>query len=161
MSDERFEVQRTIPAPPEAIFAVLRDPAGHVAIDSSGMLQDFTGEPVSAEGDTFVIHMDRESLNDYPLGHYDVTVLFTRYEQDRAIAWTPTGQLNLNHQYGYELEPADDGGTVVTSYYDWSEVDDEWKTAVFPVIPEAALRATLGILERAVRHGYPKAATST
>lgn len=151
MTTERFEVQRTIPAAPEAIFAVLRDPAGHVAIDSSGMLQGFTGEPVSAEGETFVIHMDRESLNDYPMGEYDVTVLFTRYEQDRAIAWTPTGQLNLNHQYGYELEPTDDGGTVVTAYYDWSEVEQEWKDGVFPVLPESALRATLGILARTVR----------
>jgi hypothetical protein len=149
---ERFEVQRTIAAEPEAIFAVLRDPAGHVAIDSSGMLQDFTGEPVSAEGDSFVIHMDRESLNDYPLGQYDVTVLITRYEQDRAIAWTPTGQLNLNHVYGYELEPIE-GGTVVTQYYDWSQVDQEWKDGVFPVISEVALRATLGILDRTVRQG--------
>jgi hypothetical protein len=28
------------------------------------MLQDFTGEPAEKVGDTFVIHMDRESLND-------------------------------------------------------------------------------------------------
>jgi hypothetical protein len=150
---ERFEVRRTIQADPATIFEVLRSPAGHVAIDSSGMLQDFTGEPVSAVGDTFVIHMDREALNDYPLGKYDVTVLITRYEQDKAIAWTPTGQLNLNHHYGYELEPAEGGGTVVTQYYDWSEVEPEWKDGVFPVISEVALRATLGILDRTVRHG--------
>ena len=35
-----------------------------MAIDASGMLQDFTGEPAEKVGDTFVIHMDRESLND-------------------------------------------------------------------------------------------------
>jgi hypothetical protein len=150
---ERFEVSRTIPADASAIFEVLRSPAGHVAIDSSGMLQDFTGEPASAEGDTFVIHMDRESLNDYPLGKYDVTVLITRYEQDTAIAWTPTGALNLDHEYGYELAPAEDGGTVVTQYYDWTNVDQEWKDGVFPVISEVALRATLGILDRTVRQG--------
>lgn len=150
---ERFEVQRTIDAEPAAIFAVLRDPAGHVAIDASGMLQDFTGEPASAAGDSFVVHMDREALNDYPLGKYDVTVLFTRYEQDRAIAWTPTGQLNLDHVYGYELEPAEDGGTLVTQYYDWSDVAQEWKDGVFPVISETNLRATLGILDRTVRQG--------
>ena len=38
------------------------------------MLQDYTGEPAEKVGDTFVIHMDRESLNDFPLGKYDVTV---------------------------------------------------------------------------------------
>ena len=71
---DRIEVQRTIAAPAADIFAVLCDPHGHVAIDASGMLQDADGERATAVGDTFVIHMDRESLNDYPLGKYDVTV---------------------------------------------------------------------------------------
>jgi hypothetical protein len=151
MSTERIEVQRTIPAPPDAIFGVLRHPAGHVAIDSSGMLQSFTGDPASAVGDTFVVHMDREALNDYPeMGRYDVTVSITAYEQDREIAWTILGQLELGHVYGYRLEPVD-GGTLVTSYYDWSTIDDQWRQAgIFPVIPESALRATLGILARTV-----------
>ena len=72
---ERIEVQRTITAPPADIFAVLCDPQGHVAIDSSGMLQDAEGAAVAAAGDSFVVHMDREALNDFPdLGKYDVTV---------------------------------------------------------------------------------------
>ena len=75
--DERFEVQRTIPADATAIFDVVRSPEGHVAIDASGMLQDATGEPAGAVGDTFVIHMDRESLGDLPMGKYDVTVTIT------------------------------------------------------------------------------------
>ena len=62
MANERIEVQRTIAADPHTIFEVVRDPRGHVAIDSSGMLQDSSGEPATAVGDTFVIHMDRESL---------------------------------------------------------------------------------------------------
>ncbi len=47
MSTERLEAQRTIGADPATIFAVLCDPHGHVAIDSSGMLMDATGDPVS------------------------------------------------------------------------------------------------------------------
>ena len=66
MTSERLEVQRAIAADPASIFRVLCDPKGHVAIDSSGMLMDATGEPVTAVGDSFVVHMDRESLNDYP-----------------------------------------------------------------------------------------------
>ena len=62
MTTERIEVQRTIEADPATIFAVLRDPQGHVAIDSSGMLQSADGEPVTKVGDSFVVHMDRESL---------------------------------------------------------------------------------------------------
>ncbi|MGZ4785895.1 MAG: SRPBCC family protein, partial [Acidimicrobiales bacterium] len=130
MTIERMEVQRTIEAEPEAIFAVLRDPQGHVSIDSSGMLLDATGEPVSAVGDTFVVHMDREALNDYPMGRYDVTVTITTFEPDREIAWTILGEIRppIGHIYGYRLEPAD-GGTRVTSYYDWSEIDPVWKEA--------------------------------
>jgi len=151
MATERIEVQRTIPAEPTAIFQVLRDPEGHVTIDSSGMLMSSTGDPVSAVGDTFVVHMDREALNDYPLGLYDVIVNITAFEPDREIAWTIQGQLNLGHVYGYRLEPVDDG-TLVTSYYDWSGIGDDWRDAdIFPVIPESALRATLGILDRTVR----------
>ena len=150
MSDERIEVQRTISAPASAIFAVLRDPAGHVAIDSSGMLQSFTGAPAAAVGDSFVIHMDREALNDYPMGEYDVTVRIVVFEPDREIAWKIEGQLNIGHVYGYRLEPGDEAGTtVVTSYYDWSAIDEEWKS-IFPIISEGALRATLGILARTV-----------
>jgi hypothetical protein len=157
MSDdtvERFEVSRTIPAPAAAIFAVLRDPQGHVDIDSSGMLQDFSGEPVSAVGDTFVVHMDRESLGDAPLGRYDVTVTIRTYEQDREISWTILGAVRppIGHVYGYRLTPAGPGTTVVTSFYDWSDIDPVWRErAIFPILPESALKATLGILERTVR----------
>jgi hypothetical protein len=149
---ERFEVQRTIPADAASIFRVLCDPQGHVSIDSSGMLLDATGEPVGAVGDTFVVHMDREALNDYPLGKYDVTVTITTFEPDREIAWTILGVVRppIGHVYGYRLEPVEDG-TLVTSYYDWSDIDPQWREAnIFPIIPESALRATLGILHRTV-----------
>ena len=124
MTTERLEVQRTIAADPATIFRVLCDPQGHVAIDSSGMLIDATGEPVAAVGDSFVVHMDREALNDYPMGRYDVTVTITTFVPDREIAWTILGQIRppIGHIYGYTLEPTDDG-TLVTSYYDWSTID--------------------------------------
>ena len=160
MDNERIDVTRTIPADAAEIFAVLTDPQGHVAIDSSGMLMDADGDPVGKVGDQFVVHMDREALGDVPLGHYDVTVTIERFTQDRDIAWSIQGTIKpgIGHIYGYQLEPAEDG-TLVTSYYDWSGISDEWRQrGIFPVISEAALRATLGILERAVRRGYPKAA---
>ena len=153
MTTERMEVQRTIGADPASIFEVLRDPQGHVAIDSSGMLMDATGDPVAAVGDSFVVHMDREALNDYPLGLYDVTVSITRFVPEREIAWTIVGQIKpqIGHVYGYTLEPVEEG-TLVTSYYDWSEIDPAWRDAgIFPVLSEGALRATLGILARTVK----------
>jgi hypothetical protein len=149
-----MEVERAIAADATAIFSLLTSPLGHVAIDSSGMLMAASGSPVTAVGDTFVVHMDREALNDHPLGLYDVTVKIVTLVLDREIAWTIEGRLNLGHVYGYTLAPIPEG-TMVTSYYDWSSVDPEWKT-IFPVISEGALRATLGILARTVAPGSPR-----
>lgn len=109
---DRIEVQRTIAAPAAGIFAVLCDPQGHVE-----------GDSVTAAGDSFVVHMDRESLNDFPeLGKYDVTVSIREFEKNRLISWTVLGQIRpqIGHVYGYRLEPTSDGtGTIVTSFYDW------------------------------------------
>ena len=152
MPTERFEIRREIAAPTATIFALLCDPRGHVAIDSSGMLQSADGDRVQASGDRFVVHMDRESLNDRPMGKYDVTVIITKFEQDVAIEWTIDGTIQppLRHLYGYHLQPSETG-TTVTTYYDWSEIEERYRgRGVFPVIPEAGLRATLGILARNV-----------
>jgi hypothetical protein len=153
---ERFEVQRAVAAPAAEIFAVLTDPRGHVAIDSSGMLMEASGDVVGKVGDTFVVHMDREALNDYPLGLYDVTVEIVAFEPDREIAWTIRSERDIGHIYGYRLAPIEEG-TLVTSYYDWSAIKQNWRDAgIFPVIPESALRATLGILARTVAPGKPR-----
>jgi Polyketide cyclase / dehydrase and lipid transport len=154
----RFEVERAIAAEPSAIFEVLRSPRGHVAIDASGMLMSADGDPATAVGDTFTIHMDRESLNDYPLGRYDVTVVITEFDEDRSIAWTIEGLIEppIGHIYGYRLEPIE-GGTKVVSYYDWTDIHPDWKErGVFPVLQEVTLRATLGILARTVAPGRPR-----
>jgi hypothetical protein len=155
---ERIEVSRVIAADPAAIFGILRDPTGHVAIDASGMLMAATGSPASAVGDSFVVHMDRDALRDVPMDEYDVIVTFVAYEQDREIAWgvgtTPDRQ--FGHVYGYRLEPIP-GGTLVTQYYDWSGISPKLKArGTFPVIREPSLRATLGILARTVAPGVKR-----
>ena len=157
MPDRRIEVDRVIAAEPGAIFEVLCSPDGHVSIDASGMLMSAEGERVEAIGDRFVVHMDRDSLRDFDLGEYDVTVIISAFEQDREIAWTIDGALQppIGHVYGYRLEPID-GGTHVTSYYDWSDIHEAYEpfaADVFPVISETNLRATLGILARTVAPG--------
>jgi len=155
MTHERIEVQRTIAADPATIFAVLSDPNGHVAIDASGMLMASSGEPVTGVDDRFVVQMDRESLQDFPLGEYEVIVVITKFEQDREIAWTIDGEIQppIGHIYGYRLEPIE-GGTLVTSYYDWSNIHETYReVGIFPVISETNQRATLGILARTVAPG--------
>ena len=129
------------------------------------MLQSAEGDPVTAAGDSFVVHMDREALGDVDLGRYDVTVTITAYEQDREIAWNILGRVRpqIGHVYGYRIEPTSsegEDGCLVTSYCDWSDIDPVWRERdIFPVISEGALKATLGILERTVRRGYPGSTT--
>jgi hypothetical protein len=152
---DQLTARRFIEAPPTAVFDVLRDPEGHVDIDSSGMLQAADGDRVSAVGDRFTVHMDREALGDLPMGRYEVDVVIDRYQPGREITWWIDGTIQppIRHTYGYVLEPGEvegRAGTWVTSVYDWSMVDDKWRP-IFPVISETALRATLGILERVVR----------
>jgi len=154
---ERISAHRTISATPEQIFAVVTDPDGHVAMDSSGMLQGATGHVVAQVGDSFVVHMDREALGDLPMGKYDVRVLVTNYRQPTAVEWTIEGTVRppIGHVYGLELEQVSEQDTTVTSYCDWSRAAPEWKP-IFPVIDKKALRASLGLLDRAVRRGYPQ-----
>jgi Polyketide cyclase / dehydrase and lipid transport len=152
MTTERIEVQRQIAAPPEKIFAVVSRPSGHVAIDASGMLQSAGDDPVTAVGDEFTVQMDRESLNDFPLGKYEVTVVITQFEPNRTIEWTigAFGMPPFGHLYGYQLAPSE-GGTLVTAYYDWSKIEKSpERDDLFPVIQETGIRATLGILARTV-----------
>ena len=154
--DQRLEVAREITAAPSVIFGVLTSPAGHVLIDSSGMLQSAEGVPVAGVDDTFVVHMDRESLGDLPMGRYDVIVTITRFARDREIEWSVSDGVHrpIGHRYGYLLEPTAPGSspsrTRVVAYYDWSQVPERHQHR-FPVIPESALRATLGILARVVQ----------
>lgn len=156
MSETRLEAQRTIPASRAAIFKLISDPAGHAAIDGSGMLMSAPdGKPVTAVGDWFVMDMDREALGDYPMGKYQVRCTITAFEQDKQLEWNVAGIISMTdpigHVYGYLLEDAPDGGTVVTSYYDWTNINDDFRKAgIFPVIPQTSLRQTLGILERVV-----------
>ncbi|MBS1839135.1 MAG: hypothetical protein JST64_15685 [Actinobacteria bacterium] len=95
------------------------DPQGHVAIDSSGMVMSAERDPVTGVGDTFVLHLDREALDDVPMGRYDVTIRIVTFEPDREIVWTVEGQLNIGHVYGYRLAPGEESGTTLaTSYCD-------------------------------------------
>ena len=150
--DERFEVQRTIPDnhPRSSTSCAAR--SGHVAIDVA---------PGCCRAPSVSRQRGRRHLRDphgprvrrdLPMGKYDVTVTITAYEQDAFITWEVSGPgfPSIGHYYGYRLEPVE-GGTLVTSIYDWSAVDEKWKPeGTWPIVPEFALKATLGILERTV-----------
>ena len=92
---ERFEVTRLVRAPAAAVFDVLTDPRGHVLIDSSGMLMSADGDRVTAPGDTFVVHMDREALGDLPIVSVGPDVLHEGLDLRRVSIAGLKGLLHL------------------------------------------------------------------
>jgi hypothetical protein len=122
MTDSRDieSVERVIPAPPEAIFALLADPGRHQDIDGSGSVnQPKTGGTERLKlGDQFGMGMKR-------VVPYSTTNTVIEFENDRRIAWH-TGSTGFMGKvlggpiWRYELEPVD-GGTRVRETWDISE----------------------------------------
>jgi uncharacterized protein YndB with AHSA1/START domain len=159
MTEERVSVTRRIAAPAAAIYALVSDPAGHVAIDGSGMLEAAPdSKPLTAVGDTFDIAMDRTPLNDIPgLVKYSVRNTVTQVEPDRLIEWTigAPDQPPLGHVYGWQLDAVDENTTDVTNYCDWSNIVDALRAAgrTWPIVPVAMLEESVAKLDRLVTGG--------
>ncbi len=146
--DQRVQVSREVAASAAVVFDLLTDPQGHVRLDGSGMLVATADAPrLAAAGDEFVVDMDREPLGDLPLGRYTVRNTVTRIEPDRLLEWnvgTVEHHKPLGHVYGYTLEPMSSGGTLVTSYCDWSGLNPRLRDRVsFPVVPVEMMAASL------------------
>ncbi|SEO60341.1 SRPBCC family protein [Trujillonella endophytica] len=157
---ERVSVTRRIPASAAAVFAVVSDPAGHVRIDGSGMLVAAPdAAPPTAVGDTFEMDMDRTPLGDLPgVTAYRTLNTVTAYEPGRRFEWSVTvpGRPPIGYVWGYLVEPAGEGASDVTSYFDWSGLSAERKARSagrLPLIPETTIAATLERLERVVVAG--------
>jgi uncharacterized protein YndB with AHSA1/START domain len=111
-------VERVIPAPAEAIFALLADPRRHHDFDGSGTVRDAKNVPDHLElGSTFGMAMK--------LGiPYSMVSTVIEFEANRRIAWQtypPIGKAIAGGRiWRYELEPVD-GGTVVKETWDISQ----------------------------------------
>lgn len=117
-SRDTVSVQRLIPSPPEPIFDLLVDPAGHARIDGGGSVQAArSGGRRLGMGDRFGMDMK--------LGvAYSTSNTVIELEENRRIAWQTLAQGPLKTFVGgriwrYELEPVD-GGTLVTETWDIS-----------------------------------------
>ena len=114
-STDRVSVTRRIAAPASQLFQIVSNPAGHVDIDGSGMLEAATdARPLTAVGETFDIDMDREPLGDIPdMGKYKVRNTVTKIVPGRLFEWTVGGidRPPSGHLYGWQLEPVGDAET--------------------------------------------------
>ncbi|MFD4007630.1 SRPBCC family protein [Brachybacterium paraconglomeratum] len=156
----RYAVTRTIAAPPEAVFALLADPARHHQTEPTDWVRCSLEEdpaPLIGVGQVFGIEMFHENAH----GRYDMHNRVIAFEQDRTIAWEP-GQYGPDGELGtggwtwrYDLALAGgaDAGpaTEATLTYDWGAVPDPLqKEFGLPPFPPSFLEESLAALERAV-----------
>lgn len=101
--------RRFVPAPPEAVFDLLADPAAHPVFDGSGSVRGSADDaPERLElGSRFRMQM-RIGLP------YRISNEVVEFEEPRLIAWRHMG----GHVWRFVLEPGD-GGTWVTEEFDW------------------------------------------
>jgi hypothetical protein len=153
MSADRVSAARRIAAPASRIFLIVSNPAGHVEIDGSGMLQAATdARQLTAAGQTFGMDMDRRPLGDIPnLGRYNVSCTVTRIVPDRLFEWT-VGLVDkppIGHVFGWQIEPVGDAECDVINYCDWTGIGDELRARrSWPVLPVHMLELSVENLER-------------
>ena len=152
MPDSRDVVsaERIIPAPPEAIFDLLTDPARHREIDGSGTVRDpraGTGGQRLGPGSRFGMSMKMGVP-------YAMESTVIEFDEPNRIAWQTTGPTRLGRMFGgriwrYELE-AVDGGTKVTETWDISQESPLTRPLVRPAAKKTAenMAATLERIEQ-------------
>ena len=131
-----MSVEREIGASPDAVFALLADPSGHVLLDGSGTLRS------SREGNPAMLQLGSRFGMDMRLGiPYRMQNTVVEFEQDRRIAWQ---QGWGHHVWRYELTPTDQG-TLVRETFDWGPARTKWVLALMraPARNIVSMRATL------------------
>jgi hypothetical protein len=142
--DRVVSATTTIDAPPEVVFAIVADPRQHPRIDGSGSVRGLIKGPERlSRGDTFGVSMNLFGLP------YTIRNKVVEFDQDRLIAWRHFSP----HRWRYELEPTDDGGTVVTETWDASRHTALWfaglRATGFPERNRRGITATLERLKNA------------
>jgi uncharacterized protein YndB with AHSA1/START domain len=144
-SADRIAASRTVTASPAEVFAIVTDPAMHVEIDGSGMLQAAPGaKRLEALGDTFEMDMDREPLGDVPMGRYKALNTVTRIIPDALLEWNvgSSDRGPYGHVYGWEIIAVGPGQTKITNYCEWPNVPEKAREH-FPIVPLTMLEKSV------------------
>jgi uncharacterized protein YndB with AHSA1/START domain len=159
-SADRIAASGTVPASPAEVFRIVTDPAMHVEIDGSGMLQAAPGaRRLETPGDTFEMDMDREPLGDVPMGRYKALNTVTRIVPGALVEWNVGAHDRgpYGHVYGWEIREVAAGETEVTNYCEWSNVPEKARPH-FPIVPLAMLQRSVENLAALVsRPGHQSA----
>ena len=141
-----ISASRVIPAPAQAIFDLLADPAMHPILDGGGTVK------AAREGNPKRLSLGAKFGMDMQLGGpYRISNEVVEFEEGKRIAWCHFAK-NL---WRYELEPVE-GGTKVTETFDPSR-------GRFPVFAirllgfyrrnKPAMEKTLENIERHLKRG--------
>lgn len=157
----QVSVDRIVAAPPAAVFAALREPAVHSAIDGSGtLLPDAAGGsgPSLQAGSVFITGMSRRlrHLSRVDVVQVAVAMLVrgrmrntvVEFDENRRIAWRNFGR----HVWRFELEPMERPTgmhTRVRETFDYEPNPAPWflEWAGFPTRNRAAMTDTLAALD--------------
>lgn len=119
----------TIRASAQDVFAVLADPANHVAIDGTGWVRESLDDARLTEpGQVFRMGMYHANPN-FQDKHYEMANQVQVFDSPHTISWKPgqdvSGDGNLRFGgwvWRYDLDAIDPSETAVTLTYDWSAV---------------------------------------
>ncbi|WP_151524189.1 SRPBCC family protein [Serinicoccus kebangsaanensis] len=148
MSEERLHAERTIPAPADAVFAVLADPGRHAAIDGTGWVErSLQEEQLREPGQLFRVRMFHP---EHPDGNYDIVNEVLDLDAPHVISWRPgyvgsDGELEFGGWvWRYDLEQLGPDRTRVVLSYDWSAVGPGPRGYLdFPPFPQDHLPRSL------------------
>jgi len=158
LSNERVSATRRIAAPAHTIFQIVSNPAGHVEIDGSAMLEAASeNKQLSSVGETFDMDMDRAPLGDIPdMSKYKVRNTVTKIVPDRLFEWGvgSADRPMFGHVYGWSIEPVSETECDVTNYCDWTGISEEMRSRrAWPVVPPEMLEKSVENLERIATQG--------
>lgn len=87
MTSETLSATTTVPAPADAVFAVLADPTRHAAIDGTGWVcESLDGKRLMESGQLFRMGMYHAN---HPDGRYEMANQVRELDPPSVISWEP------------------------------------------------------------------------